>query len=739
MRQYISLAIFSASSLALEVTLTRLLSTLYYPPFIFVVLSLAIFGIAIGAAWVLIEEFLRDEKRIPLWIAASSVAVIIQVVGLPFSATLDSPILTGLLLVLPYVGIGVTITCIFSALSTQSQTLYAYDLVGAGLGALLVIPLLNFLNPLKAMLLIACIMLLTAYLYQANKLVAVLIPIALVLFIGNSITNFIALDLLNLSAEKPIQATLREGGEIIDTRWNAFARTDLVVPADNQPWRLYVDGAAASLIPPAENNNFLRQDIGLFAFVTAQPDDVFIIGSGGGLDVWFGLQVGASNITAVEVNPESVAIVQDIQRYSGDIYDNPSVNILVDEGRSALRRENEMYDLIYLSQVVTLSAERSGYALTENAVFTLEAFDEYWQHLSDDGYLALKLYDEQTLSRSLGLVIGLLNQQGLTDREALQHTVTLLSPNTTPPTPMLLVRKTPFTEQEALSIGTAAQQLGFATLYLPFVQADPPLDIIVSGDATFDDIITLSNLDLSAPTDNRPFFYQFEKGIPRNLNPLLIASAIVIGMLVLGLAIFAWQPTHPTPKLSSMSLYFAGLGAGFILVELVLIQTTGLFIGHPTLAITTTLAVLLSGGGLGSAWYYRRNPNPQQMHWSILAILIVLIAGWQLAWNPLSSAFIGTPTLIRLIIVGVTILPIAFLMGIPFAIGLRIAGQLQQHYVAIAWAINGVFTVLGTLLGVILALTFGYIMVTVAGIICYILVLAASFTFKLSATSNSLQ
>lgn len=726
MRQYISLAIFSASSLALEVTLTRLLSTLYYPPFIFVVLSLAIFGIAIGAAWVVIEEFLRDEKRIPLWIAASSVAVIIQVVGLPFSATLDSPILTGLLLVLPYVAIGVTLACIFSALSTQSQTLYAYDLVGAGLGALLVIPLLNFLNPLNAMLLIASIMLLTAYLYRANKVVAVLIPIALVLFIGNSMTNFIALDLTNLSAEKPIQTTLREGGEIIDTRWNAFARTDLVVPAGNQPWRLYVDGAAASVIPPAENNNFLLQDIGLFAFATAQPDNVFIIGSGGGLDVWFGLQVGASNITAVEVNPESVAIVQDIQPYSGDIYDNPAVRVLVDEGRSALRREDELYDLIYLSQVVTLSAERTGYALTENAVFTVEAFDDYWQHLDDDGYLALKLYDEPTLSRSLSIIINLLNQQGIDDREALHHTITLLSPTTTPPTPMLIVRKTPFTEEEALSIGTAAQQLDFVSLYLPFIQADPPLDMIASGESTFDDIIAVSNLDLSAPTDNRPFFYQFEKGIPRNLNPLLIASAVVLIILVLGLGFFARQSTEATPKLLIMSLYFAGLGAGFILIELVLIQATGLFIGHPTLAITTTLAVLLMGGGLGSAWYHRRNPNPQQMQWSVLAILAVLIAVWQFLWIPLSDALIGMLTLVRLSIVGVSIFPIGFMMGIPFAVGLRIVEQLHPHYVAIAWAINGTFTVLGTVLGVVLALLFGYNIVMLVGIISYMLVLIVS-------------
>src|SRR5690606_340462 len=111
----------------------------------------------------------------------------------------------------------------------------------------------------------------------------------------------------------------------------------------------------------------------------------------------------------------------------------------------------------------------------------------------------------------------------------------------------------------------------------------------------------------------------------------------------------------------------------------------------------------------------------------ILLALMALIAVWQIIWQPLSTSFIGAPTLARLVIVGISIMPIAFLMGIPFAVGLRIAGQLHQHYVAIAWTINGIFTVLGTVLGVVLALLFGYSMVVVAGLICYLVVLSVTF------------
>ncbi|MGJ3239802.1 MAG: hypothetical protein ACFE0Q_13915 [Anaerolineae bacterium] len=728
MRQYLSLAVFSASSLALEVTLTRLLSTLYYPPFIFVVLSLAVLGIALGAAWVVIEPYLRDEQRIPLWMMASSVGVLVQVIGLPYAATLDTPIITGLLLTLPYVGIGVTLAALFSVLSEHSQALYAYDLIGAGVGAVLVIALLNALNPLNAMLALALVMVLASLLYRIQTFALVALPVTLIMLVGNVALGIISVDLSALSTEKPIQQVLREGGEIIETRFDSFARTDLVA-LGNQPWRIYVDGAAASVVPPAASNSFLLQDIGLFAFATAQPQTVFIIGSGGGLDVWLAQQVGAEQITAVEVNPQSVALVRDLEDYSGTLYDSGGVRVLIDEGRSVLQRDDARYDMIYLSQVVTLTAERSGYALTENAVFTVEAFAQYWEHLSDEGYLALKLYDEQTLSRSLALIINLLNQQGMSDQEALRHTITLLSPETSPPTPMLIIRKTPFTAEEAVSIGSAAQRIGFAPLYLPHVQADPPLDEIEAGTATFADIIAGADLDLSAPTDNRPFFYQFERGIPRSMTPLLIASGGVLIALMMGLGVFYWR--ERPPQLLPMSVYFAGLGAGFMLIELVLIQTTRLFIGHPTLAVTSSLALLLIGGGLGSAWYYQRQPDPQRLPLWVVLALIALALLWQVIWQPLSALFVSSGVSVRLLLVALTILPLAFLMGIPFAVGLRIAGTHHPHSVAIAWMLNGIFTVIGTVLGVVLALVSGYISVLIAGTVCYGLVLIVSRFYRM--------
>ena len=349
--------------------------------------------------------------------------------------------------------------------------MYASDLVGAGVATLLVILLLNLLGAIHTLLFCAVLFSLSALIDRRSRLVVAIACISLVAFASNLAVQWLDVDMASLSSQKPITASL-EDGTILETRWDSFARTDLVQPQQGS-LRIYVDGAAASIIPPAEDNEHLIQDIGLFAFVTAQPKSVFTIGSGGGLDVWFGLTAGAEQITAVEVNAQTVALVNDYADYSGDVYGQPNVRVVVDEGRSVLRREAERYDLIFLSQVVTLTSERAGYAMTENAVFTVEAFQDYFRHLNADGYLGIKLYDEITMSRALLLAVDVLKrEQGLSDVEALNHVIALLDPSTSPPTPLLLVKQSPFTEEQVLAIGRTAQRVGFATLFLPGIQAD---------------------------------------------------------------------------------------------------------------------------------------------------------------------------------------------------------------------------------------------------------------------------
>lgn len=720
LRRYsLTIAALSAAGMLFEITLTRLLSALYAPPIVFAVLSLAVLGMGIGAGLAAAWSALRQSTRVSLYIFLAGISALFVGVASVVTASSQVPLwLAGIFLALPYVFIGLSLSTLFSALSDDSRTLYAADLIGAGIATVLIIPLLDAMGALNAILFCVMLFMLAALVYQPKGLAVVGLIVGILAWGGNLTANWLAVDMAALSSSfKTITEPLTDGGQILETRWDSFARTDLVQPAEGS-WRIYVDGAAASIIPPAQNNEHLIQDIGLFAFVTAQPQSVFTIGSGGGLDVWFALQAGAESVTAVEVNPQAVALVNDYADYSGDIYNQTGVRVVVDEGRSVLRREDTTYDMIYLAQVVTLTAERAGYAMTENAVFTQEAFEEYLSHLSADGYLGIKLYDEMTMSRTLSLAIeALKSQQNLSDAEALDHVIALLAPSTSPPTPLLLVKKSPFTEEEVLAIGRTAQRIGFATLFLPGIQADPPLDAVVSGTNTYADVIDISPVDLSPPTDDRPFFYQFERGLPQDLANLAAALGVIVIALLLVLVAFQWKVR--LPQLAASTLYFAALGAGFMMIEVALIQKIRLLIGHPTLSVTLVIATLLVGGGLGSMLYRRLSPTLERLSlWPIGLVVIVLII-WQIIWPLINPALIGAAPLVRALATILLLLPVGLAMGVPFAAGLTVVGHRDARLVAIAWSVNGVFSVVGSVASLTLAVSFGFGIVFVVAIILY--------------------
>ncbi|MEL7236049.1 MAG: hypothetical protein AAGK74_16205, partial [Chloroflexota bacterium] len=399
---------------------------------------------------------------------------------------------------------------------------------------------------------------------------------------------------------------------------------------------------------------------------------------------------GAQQITAVEVNPQSVILTREYGDYNGDLYDTPNVNVIVDEGRSVLRRSSDRYDLIFLSQVITETAERSGYALTENTIYTVEAFEDYLDRLTPNGQLALKLYDELTLTRSLSLAIAALREQGMTDAEAIQHTAAFVDPRTN--IPLLIVQNRAFTRDDALSLGAVAREVGFTPLYLPGVAAQPPLDEVETGAMTFADVVADSGANIAPTTDNRPFFFQFERGIPRTLQPLVIGAGVV---LVAGAALLGFRGRQEdNATLQWSPFYFACLGIGFITVEIAIIQQTRLFLGAPVYAVTVVLATILIGSGVGSLlsgiWIEQK---PFELPPLPAAAVAIFVPVWMFIWNTTGANLLAQGTLVRFGMTILVLLPLAVLMGIPFPTGLRAIGEAPGGHIAVAWAVNGITTV----------------------------------------------
>ncbi len=720
-RTLLGLGLLSGGGLLLEIELTRLFSFIYYPPYVYALLALAVLGVGVGAALATGWVRLRRRALLPVYAALATVTTLIVTAVV---LRLPQPSLQALhliLAVLPFVALGLALATLFSSASDQSPRLYAADLGGAGLGALLAVPLIDGLQLPLALLVTAALFSLAALLWDDGARLAGWAPLALslTLLAGTVWGGWLTLDLARLSGEKPLVAQLAAGAVVIDSKWDAVARTDLIDPGDGRPYELYMDGAAGSVMPPAAGHPALWRDIGLFPFATEQPQRVFVIGPGGGLDVWFGLQSNAAQIDGVEVNRASVDMVAQQADYNGNLYDQPNVQIWVDEGRSVLARADAEYDLIFLAHVVTLAAERGGLALVENSAFTVEAFADYLDHLSPDGMLAIKLYDEPTLSRALGTALAVLNDRGLSDADALRHVITLLDGRTDPPIPLLMVRNSPFSRDDALSLGAVAREVGFSPLFLPEVLAQPPLDGVAAGEESFASVIAASPNNLAPVTDNRPFFYQFEPGLPAALTNLLVGLLALVGIGGVATALYTRRVTA-VGALRRSPLYFAALGAGFMLVEIGLIQQTRLLLGHPSITLAAVLGVLLIGGGLGSLLFGRLASTRVRYPVRVaLGGVIVLTVLWALGWLPLQEAAMGTAFSWRLLLAGGAILPLALCMGAPFPLGLQYVGHGEPRLVPLAWAVNGVLSVAGAAAGLALAMLFGYQVVLLAGAAVY--------------------
>lgn len=703
-------AVLSASALLLEISLTRLFSVLYFPPYVYFIISVSILGIGIGAALPAIRPALAAESHLTRYCigAAAATLCLLVVAILGPASRIQLPLFA--LLALTFVFFGLTIAAIFSLYPGGGRTLYMADLLGAGLGALLAIPLLNQFGAVNAVLVAALGFSLAGIYYAAGRSALIsmaALAISALLFAANAATAELQVDMATVTSEKPIVAALKAGGEILESKWDSFARTDLLDPGGGKPLRIYVDGGAASIMPGQSFAGELLRDIGFFPFATEQPERVFILGPGAGLDLFFAQQARSKTVTAVEVNRAAVALVDEWRAYNGGLYASPYVRVIIDDARSALRRSTGEYDLIYLSQVVTLAAERGGYALSENAIYTVDAFAEYLSHLAEGGQIALKLYDEVTLTRALSTALAALRLQGLNDQAALTHLMAFVDEGSSPPLPLLLIGKSPFDEEDSLVLGAIARDVGFTPLLLPHVLAQAPLDQVASGEQTFDAVIAASDADLSAPTDARPYFFQMERGIPASLLPL----AAIVGLLTLVLFAaylhYCWRFRQAGAR--QLPLYVAALGVGFIALEIYAIQQTRLFLGHPTLAVTLVLATFLVGGGIGSglsqlpiARHLRGRPP------LITALVILSIILWTAAWTPLSRELYAAAFELRAAAVALSLLPMTLLLGIPFPQALESAAKISPRQVAAAWSVNGVMTVVGSVAAIILSIRLGF-------------------------------
>ncbi len=743
-----SVFIVSLSVLMFEVTLIRIFSVILDYHFVFLIVSLAVLGLGLGGAFIhRIKQSITGERKIlkvlfflSLLLPLSLISSLILLLKASTTGTLVIYYFTG---VVPFLFAGMFLSLVFTGFTRQSNKIYFADLAGAATGCLIVILALQLWGAINTALLVGGIASLSGlFLALASKrkifMGSTLICSSFLFLFFYLNLNFKHIDVnfsLHTSLGKSLFTSLNDPDReerIVYTDWNAFARTDVTEGKDPYVKWIYIDGGAGSKMLKFDGDLHklapLVEDIGFFPFYQGRQgrkDKILIIGPGGGKDVLLALLGGAKEITAVEINPGSVKAVEKFSSFNGNIYDFRNVKIFIGDGRSFVKRSQERYDIIYLSLVYTQTASMLGYSLVENYIFTKEAFVDYLDHLDEDGRVVMLLHDSRDLMKAFATAISVLEDKGFNPEHASKHMVIIngfggKEDADLVQMPLFILKKSPFTREEAAVVLRTALVLKKRPLFIPYVYEEG-LYSLIGRKMSLKEVISRSADNLKPAIDDSPFFYNFDKGVPRLLGILFLISLFLAGtFLIPSFTRRRLENSQTVPGIFHFLLYFTCLGVGFMLIEIALIQKFILFLGYPTLAFSVTLFSILLGGGFGSlASNFIQKRLTRKISLVALSIAIMIVA-YLFGLPLLLDKFLSFSILARSLITMAIIFPLGFLMGIPFPTGLRVLNNFFPEDIAWMWAVNAVMSVVGSILAVILAILFGFTWALLAGALVYI-------------------
>jgi spermidine synthase len=463
---------------------------------------------------------------------------------------------------------------------------------------------------------------------------------------------------------------------------------------------------------------------------------VLVIGVGGGIDVLIALYNGAKHVVGAEVNSYTVrAIKEKWADFTGNIFNRPDVEIVASEGRHFLSGGKDSFDVIQLSGVDTWAAALAGgYVATETYLYTVEGVMAAMEHLTPNGVLSYSRFvldpPGETL-RLAGVMAEGLRRRGVANPGL--HVV-IVNGSLWADT---LVKNTPFTREEVDALRTWAKANEFGILFDPFARNDERYELVLRGSPNLiERFYRESRFDLSPPTDDRPFFFNYEKWrnfvtelkdqrlfpAPSAILPMVCALGLTMLLATFGILIpMQRQRLAGMPGAWSSIVYFGSLGLGFIFVEIALIQKLMVFLGGPMYSLAFTLFVILFFSGLGS--YLGRRWRALETLTTLAILIPTVIVVMNLVLSAAIPRLLGMALPLRIMIGILVISPVAFLIGMPFPLGLTIVGRLSPSWVPWAWAINAFTTVLGTLLAVLLSMHFGFQKVFLSAAFLYLVAL----------------
>jgi hypothetical protein len=730
------------ATLILELSLTRIFSVVFYYHFAFLAISIALFGLGAGGVF---SYAVAGWPRNVYWKLGAlaifnSVAVICALVFLlkarqPTSATLVAVFFAS---ALPFFFSGAVVSIAVSEAIDRVGRVYFFDLLGAAVGCLALVPFLNRFGGPNTVLAASVLFAVSAAIWfhragtLSGRVGAVVLALAYVaLIVYNGKQHLID---IRYAKGEPLPHELF-------VQWNSFSRIGLVHPSDD--YGIVIDADAATSIATFnldhldehQRYNLLYQGPGI-SYVLRPGAKTLIIGPGGGWDVARALTSGSKDVTAVEINPIIARTIMQ-QRYpdlSHRLYFRPEVHVEIEDGRSFVRRSQEKYQVLQATLVDTWASTAAGaFALSENNLYTTDAFRDYLSHLTDDGLMVFTRWGFDPPRESLRLVsLAIDSLEQLGETQPWKHVVVLredvdkLAGWGAQDT--VIVFRKPIASDDLGQIGAA---LGNAShlqaVYLPNDQPENEFGRLLKAPDP-ETFWKSYSFDVSPVDDDRPFFFYTVQ--PRDVWAFLkkggnaadakVNRAVPLLFELLGVSLLAIMVVLALPPLllgtrlpvekgeRNFLLYFVCIGAGYILIQVALIQKFVLFLGHPTYALTVIIFSMLLSSGLGSymsARWMGQAGSGRLM--ATLAGVAAAVSALAFVATPLNEAGVGWPLPVKMIVTACLIAPAGFLMGMPFPTGLSQLDSRFPRAVRWAWALNAAASVLGSASAIFLAVYIG--------------------------------
>ncbi|HEV7877628.1 hypothetical protein [Bradyrhizobium sp.] len=766
-RYYFAIFVLASATLSYQILITRFFSVMLYYHFAFAAISLAMLGLTRGAMEVYGKPARYAPERVSVefahhasWFAMSGVGAMIGFLCVPLVMPADyvpaALAIATFAFVMPFTESGVCITLLLTRLPYGGGWLYAADLAGAALGCLGVIFVLLAVDPVSATLWIGAFAAAAGWMVVRNRddLRTLRLSGAVALTLAAAATVHTGLDVAGKSHLGVFWAKGTEQKGTLFERWNTYSRVRVTPYGNSTPFgwglartpetkieqkHLDIDADAGTVITRYDGDlgklSYLKDDVINAAYLVQPPADVAVVGVGGGRDILSGLYFGAKRIRGIEINPAIFEVLTDkFADFSGHLDRVPGVSLVNAEARSYINHSKDRYDLVQISLIDTWAATAAGgLTLTENRLYTVEAWEDFYRALKPGGMLSVSRWFDPDghrgeFYRLVAIAASALQRTGVPAAELPRHVVALNVGGIV----TVITRPDAFTDALWHRARTALLGQGFKILLGPDVAFDTVTSTLLSGKADAAFFASLPE-NIAPSTDDNPFFFytaRFGEFVAQpalaftynnaaiNMTLLLIMVALCACGVYIALPFIRLARRMPLSVLTPPVAYFSAIGMGFMLIEISQMQRLMVFLGHPVYGLSVVLFTILLFSGIGSATVGARAPRRSAIITRIAALLTTLVAAGLLT-PPLTDWARSESTDMRILLSVTLLAPPAFCMGMMFPLGLSIWRR-HSELLPFFWSANGITSMFASVLGMALSIEFGIARTYALGVCFYV-------------------